>query len=225
MVPTVFIVVDCGNVIDSVQVGQSDVQVVVLDFDSIDLDPDEARKILREYGEELESTDALRDRLQGIVDEADEEEAAVEDECDEEDDEVFDSRLLDDDFDADPADDFGDDEEFDDEEVEEGDDGYTIGDILDEAASAATNEDENPHRRDYAGRVTPLPVPPNVAINAEPEDDDKKESDYAGDDFHVPVPDFGVPAHISERRSWRIGDYNANALVPVAPSGALDHRD
>jgi hypothetical protein len=215
MVPKAFIVVDGGSVTDSVVVGDSEVEVVVLDFDSIELDPDEARMILLEHSEALHAqvdANALRDRLQGIVDEADEEEAGYEsdvEEIDENETSLFDF----------------DDDECGDDEVEEGDDGYTIGDILDEAASAATNEDENPHRRDYAGRVTPLPVPPNVAINAEPEDDDKKESDYAGDDFHVPVPDFGVPAHISERRSWRIGDYNANALIPDATPSIIDPRD
>lgn len=100
MTPKAFIVVDSGSVTESIVTGDTKVEVVVLDFDSIEIDAEEARQILVDHGDDLANINGpagardLKTRLQDIVDEADaedfEEEDYDEEEEEDEDEDDFD---------------------------------------------------------------------------------------------------------------------------------------
>ena len=96
---------------------------IVLDFDNLDIDTEDAREKLLEL-QDIGLSDPsgklveYKDRLQAIVDEADEEEFAEED-FEDEDDEDFDDLELDEDDDEDFEDGLDDDEDDEDEDEEE----------------------------------------------------------------------------------------------------------
>lgn len=74
----VLVEVSAGEVAETTVIGSSETEVIVLDFDSLEIDTDEARDKLLEL-DDIGLTDPTgklmeyKDRLQGIVDEADQE--------------------------------------------------------------------------------------------------------------------------------------------------------
>lgn len=91
----VLILVEGGEVADTTVVGAAETVPIVLDFDNLEIDVEEAREKLGELDDiNLDDPSGklaeYKDRLQGIVDEADEEEFEDEDEIEDEEDDDFD---------------------------------------------------------------------------------------------------------------------------------------
>lgn len=95
VLPTVIVEVEDSEVFDTHVIGVVDVAVILVDWDKLDLDPEEAKAMLEEMSDLdlAEPVDAIRTRLKGIIadneEEEDEIEEDIEDEEEEEDEEEY----------------------------------------------------------------------------------------------------------------------------------------
>ena len=88
--PTVIVEVEDNSVSDTHVIGSTNVAVIVLDWDLLETDPDEAKGLLKEVNElpPDEITDPIRARLEEII-EDDEDEDDEDDEDEDEDEDEF----------------------------------------------------------------------------------------------------------------------------------------
>ena len=135
MKPFVLVTVEDNAVSDTTVVGDSQVAVIVVDFDNVEMETGAAEELLSEIMDQYESGDGpLPDSVQAVVDRL---EKIAEEEQDEEE-EDFDEDEEDDDEDED----FEDEEDEDDEEDDEDDEEERLADEAD-ARNVLSSHDTN----------------------------------------------------------------------------------